>query len=243
MVSRSGEMCSPQICASSPVLPMILSAPGSTSASRPLRSLAAPVPPARATRRMTRGSAEGGGGSAVAAPPHRAPQGATAAPAEETDARTSFQLPGQLDFRDGDEAEAYPHAIEALRSREDRLDLLALGPGEGERDEAGGGIHRRLGIHPRRARHGGPVQQHRPSRTLQQEGTHERVLVPRAPARPHVAGWRRPGSHEGEELARLMSRFVERAEGEALPAPTSFQAPRPSGSWPGGTSPRAWRES
>jgi hypothetical protein len=50
-----GRDVEPQTSASSPVLPMMPRVPGSTSASRPLRSLAAPVPPARATRRMTGG--------------------------------------------------------------------------------------------------------------------------------------------------------------------------------------------
>src|SRR6266478_3486804 len=50
--SRSGETCRPQTSASSPVLTTTLSADGSSVAARPRRSLAAPVPPARATTRM-----------------------------------------------------------------------------------------------------------------------------------------------------------------------------------------------
>src|SRR5262249_15054223 len=184
--------------------------------------------------------AEGGRGSPIAAPPHRAPQGAAPAPAEETDPRAAFQLLGQLGFRDGNEAEADPYTIETLRPREDRLDLLTLGPGESEGDEAGRGIHCGFGIRPRRARHRRPVQHHRPSHALQHDGAHQRTLAPRAPACYDVVGGLHPTPTEGEERARLTSRLPERSEREAFPGLTSFQAPRPSDSWPDGTSPRAW---
>ena len=48
-VSRSGETCSPQTRASSPVLTITVSSRGPISRARTRASLAAPVPPARAT--------------------------------------------------------------------------------------------------------------------------------------------------------------------------------------------------
>src|SRR5207245_2115807 len=75
-VSRSGETWSPQISVSSPVLPMTVRSCWGTHAARPLKSLAAPVPPASVTTRMllADGFAQG-------------PQCAAAAPGVEAGAR------------------------------------------------------------------------------------------------------------------------------------------------------------
>src|SRR5437899_2712696 len=111
VVSRSGETWSPQTSVSSPVLPMTVRSRGSTCAARPLRSLAAPVPPASVTTRMS-----------VAGGFAQGPERAAAAPGVEARALPAREGRRQRALRHGDEAEAHPDPVQALRSREHRDD-------------------------------------------------------------------------------------------------------------------------
>src|SRR5204862_2199744 len=110
-VSRSGETWRPQISASSPVLPITVSELRGTAPARPRRSFAAPVPPAIAVRRMSRGRGFPQG-----------PEGAAAAPRVESGARRAGEVGGQRALRHRDKAVANPHAVEALRPGEYRRD-------------------------------------------------------------------------------------------------------------------------
>src|SRR5215831_6986062 len=133
-------MCRPQSSVSSPVLPMTVSAPPGSSGASPRRSLAAPVPPARATTRIPRlAAAPAAGGSRRAgalghalatagglraaghAPDRRAPS-----PAEEPKAGSAAQHVGKISLGNGDEARADPDAVEALGTRVERIDALSL---------------------------------------------------------------------------------------------------------------------
>src|SRR4029453_10324704 len=124
-VSRSGETWSPQTSVSSPVLPMTVRSRGSRCAARPLRSLAAPVPPASVTTRMS-----------VADVFAQGPERTAAAPGVEARALAARRGRRQRALRHGDEAEAHPDPIQALRAREDRDDTGGGGMVEG----GGGGL-------------------------------------------------------------------------------------------------------
>src|SRR5262249_15546326 len=130
-VSRSGETCSPHTSVSSPVLPMTVSSRGSRCAVRPRRSLAAPVPPARVTTRMS-----------VAEVFAQGPERAATAPGVEARALAAREGPRQRAFRHGDEAEAHPDPIQALRAREDRDDTDGGGMVEDGGDELRGDLQR-----------------------------------------------------------------------------------------------------
>src|SRR5512137_385780 len=121
---------------------------GSSTWPRPRSSLAAPVPPASAVIFMPpRGpsvfaAGEGGAGAAAAG---RAPQGGTAPPPEEAEAGPTTERAGQLRFRNGDEAGADPHPVEALGPREDGLDAGRGGVGQGLGGQAAGHAQHILG--------------------------------------------------------------------------------------------------
>src|SRR5439155_1546543 len=85
--------------------------PRGRAAARPRRSFAAPVPPAIAVRRMSRGRGFPQG-----------PEGAAAAPRVESGARRAGEAGGQRALRHRDKAVANPHAVEALRPGEYRRD-------------------------------------------------------------------------------------------------------------------------
>src|SRR5258705_120777 len=130
-VSRSGETWSPQTSVSSPVLPMTVRSRGATCAARPLRRLAATVPPGSVTTRMS-----------VAGGFAQGPERATAAPGVETRALPAREGRRQRALRHGDEAEAHPDPVQALRSREHRDDTGGGGVVEDGRDELRGDFQR-----------------------------------------------------------------------------------------------------
>src|SRR5512144_3310294 len=105
---------------------------GSSTRARPRSSLAAPVPPASAVIFMPRwglsvlAAGEGGAGAAA---PGGAPQRGAAPPAEEAEAGPAAERAGQLRLRNGDEAGADPHPVEALGPREDGFDADRGGVG------------------------------------------------------------------------------------------------------------------
>src|SRR5580765_3309966 len=101
-------MWSPQTSVSSPVLPMTVRSRCGTQVARPRRSLAAPVPPARVTTRMS-----------VPRVFAKRPQRGAATPGIETAPGPTREIGRQRAFGHRDEAEAHPDPIEALRSRED----------------------------------------------------------------------------------------------------------------------------
>src|SRR5262245_24788064 len=131
MVSRSGEIESPHTSVSSPVFPMTVRSCGNTHVARPRRSLAAPGPPARATRRMS-----------VAEVFAERPQRGPATPCVETAARPPGQLGWQRALGDRNEAEADPDPVEALRAREQCHDPGGRGVIEHGGDELRGDFER-----------------------------------------------------------------------------------------------------
>src|SRR5262245_57379836 len=127
-------MCKPQTSVSSPVLPITVRSRGSRCATRPRRSLAAPVPPASVTTRMS-----------VADVFAQGPERAAAAPGVEARALAAREGRRQRALRHGDEAEAHPDPIEALRAREDRDDTGGSGMVQDSGDELRGDLQR-LGL-------------------------------------------------------------------------------------------------
>src|SRR5689334_15108581 len=89
----------------------------SSTRARPRSSLAAPVPPASAVIFMPRWGpsvfAAGERGARTTAP-GGAPQRGAAAPPEEAEAGSTAERAGQLRLRNGDEAGAHPHPVQAL---------------------------------------------------------------------------------------------------------------------------------
>src|SRR5262249_1790235 len=162
MVSRAGATGSPQIRASSPVLTMTLRSWGSTRVTSPRSSLAAPVPPARATSFTgpsldalpSAAGAYARGGIATRC----APQCGPGAPAIETDAEPPVKALRQLGLGQRDEGVANPDLVEPLGSREHGIDAVLLRVTEGVREKLGGDLEGRLGRGVGRRHHHGAVQ-------------------------------------------------------------------------------------
>src|SRR2546425_723231 len=188
-LSRSGETCSPQILASSPVLTTMVRSEGGTSSARPRMSLAAPVPPARAVTRMSmlgaRRLAQG-------------PECGAATPGVEAGARPTGESTRQRALGNRDEAETDPHAIETQRTGEDGLGAECGGVVEGRRDELRGDFERLRPGHD-----DGPVGHHRAFVGLGRQRSDEAIGAgERSPCeRDHVGRGPRPRP-EGEESGR-----------------------------------------
>src|SRR5215475_11925375 len=205
-------MCRPQSSVSSPVLPITVSASPGRSGASPRRSLAAPVPPARATTRIAGLAATPAAGGAwragalghtlataggFCAAGHAPDRGATS-PAEEPETGPAAQHAGKIGLGNRDEAGADPDAVEALGTRIERVDALSLREAQGRFQESDGDVERRLGIirvgdHDHRA-----VEHSRVPRALEEEGADEAVAVPGAPAGRDRRLGRGPRADEAE---------------------------------------------
>src|SRR5262245_2057062 len=253
-VSRSGETCSPHTSVSSPVLPMTVSSRGSRWVARPRRSLAAPVPPARATTRMS-----------VAEVFAQGPERAAAAPGVEARALPAREGWRQRALGHGDEAEAHPDPVQTLRAREDRDDAGGAGVVQDGGEELRGDLQRLFLDDD-----DGPVQEHRRAVALSDDGADQALTAvdggggaPRQgdfgcgpgnrgkiEERPGHRGVRQgsvPDTLPDPRNGRRSERRNRNGGGSGTPraasSPTSCQAPRPSGSSRGGTCTRAWPES
>src|SRR6266446_46207 len=257
-LSRSGETCSPQILASSPVLTTMVRSEGGTRSASPRMSLAAPVPPARAVTRMA---------TLRARWLAQCPERGAATPGVEAGARPTGESTRQRALGNRDEAETDPHAIETQRTGEDGLGAECGGVVEGRRDELRGDFERLVLGHD-----DGPVEHHRAFVGLGRQRSDEAIGAgERSPCeRDHVGRGPRH-RREVEERARgggLRQRPITQAlpharqrrrsqrggGSESHPRrrgarrrgsgpPTSCQARCPSDSWRDGTCTRAWRES
>src|SRR5262249_9241097 len=244
MVSRSGATWSPQIRASSPVLTMTLRSRGSTRVTSPRSSLAAPVPPARATSftgpslaALPSGAgAYARGGIATRCAPQRRP----AAPAIETDAGTPAKTLRQLGLGNRDEAVANPDLVEPLGSREHGIDTVLLRVTEGVREKLRGDLEGRLGRGVGRCHHHGAVQHRARTVAFTEQGPADTLAVPAYPPRSDLFGGRGGRARKTEQLQGVSPRSRQRAVRDLGRRATSCQAPRPSATSPGGTSRRAW---
>src|SRR5258705_2732901 len=167
-VSRSGETWSPQTSVASPALPMTVRSRGATCAARPLRRLAATVPPGSVTTRMS-----------VAGGFAQGPERATAAPGVETRALPAREGRRQRALGHGDEAEAHPDPVQALRSREHRDDTGGGSVVEDGRDELRGDVQRLRLVDDDRA-----GQQHRRAAALRDDGPDQPLTDVAGGARP-----------------------------------------------------------
>src|SRR5687768_1544191 len=250
-------MCSPQSSVSSPVLPMMVSAAGGRSGASPRRSLAAPVPPARAAIFIARLTAAPAACRArgrasfwysLASPcrvgsPGHAPDRGPAAPAEEPEARPAAQRLGKVGLGNGNETRADPDAVECLRAGIEGVDALSLAEAQGVLEETDRDVEGRVGLVRVRCHDHRSVQHGRITRALEEKGADEPVPVPGPPAGGDGRLGRGPRADESEQVPGVPTGTGERAVREPFRKLTSSQAPSPSGSWRAGTSPRASRVS
>src|SRR5438552_2705669 len=248
-VSRSGETRSPQTSVSSPVLPMTVRSRCGMHVARPRMSLAAPVPPASVRTRMS-----------VAEVLAKGPQRGAATPCIETRSRSTREIGRQGALGDGNEAETHPDPVEALRAREERDDPRGAGVIEAGGDELRGDLERIV-----LDADDGPDQPPGRTASLSDHGADQTLTAVRGPPRDGAVRAGGPGDrgeieewagHRGVRQGTVADTLPDARNGRgckrrswggsgpgaprAISSPTSCQAPRPSGSWRGGTCRRAW---
>src|SRR5215831_8693465 len=223
---------------------MTLRSWGSISVTSPRSSLAAPVPPARATSftgpsldALPSGAgAYARGGIATRCAPERGP----APPAIETDAGTPAKTFRQLGLGQRDEAVPNPNLVEPLGSREHGIDGVLLRVTEGVRQKLRGDLEGRVGRGVGRRHHHGAVQHDARTIALGEQSPADTLAVPARPCRSNLFGGRGGRARKTEQLQGVNPRSRQRAVRDLGRRATSCQAPRPSATSPGETSQRAW---
>ena len=117
--------------------------------------------------------------------------------------------------------------VQALRSSVEGDDALSFGVAQGIVEESGRDLDGGVRIRGFGSHHHGSIEHGRDARTLEQEGSGEPIVRPRAPAGRHRRCGRKPRAHESEEVPAILSGSGKGSIREPLRIATSCQAPFP----------------